>query len=168
MAAVLYAQARPDSFRSSAFNNVRRYVYAAETSEPHVMPLPTTVDYASNALGPVDHLLLVHEDGSTGCVEALVALFGELHFGVYLGNAPLPNAGSWSYRIDQISGRDRSDDHHDLALTVPSFQHAVANPQQCLEGFAQANERLKGIVITLRDQLRRAGKATHGDTASEG
>lgn len=124
MACNLLAIRRRELFLDTAFDAVRNFVLdGGADAWDFVAPTATPLAVAGtpNALGPLDHFLVVHGDAATGAVRGLVVLYGHLQIVVKLGTANLPTSFVTTYRIDQLGGADRFDGEDATSVVPPPF-----------------------------------------------
>jgi hypothetical protein len=151
IAANLFAKYEPDLFLSTSFDQVRDFVFEGDSEGPSLVQ-PVDADIQGVGDGPLDHLVKV-EALPSGQVLGLVVYFGFLAFTVHLGSVP-STLRPRSYRVDQLSRRDRVDAPEDLLLPIASFEDAVAKDIEVVQDLALTQtERLLKVVMAYQERL---------------
>lgn len=156
MACNLFGTTHSETILRDEFNPIRDFVHKGVGDAHRFVQInvtPVSLD-ARSALGPLDHLLLVRGDATTGEVRALVALYKFIQFSVQLGRTILDQDVALSYRLDQIGREARKHDLQDLALTAPSFKQVTESDVETAT--VAAFSRLFEQVHELQEQRRRS------------
>lgn len=154
MACNLFAMKNRVTFLDADFEPIRNFVVKGDgvaRDFVRVNVRPVQCNKRGQALGELDHVLVVRRNIKSGLVEALVCLYGHLQFAIHLGRTHKEVLAA-AYRVDQL-GRDHRTDHaRDMKVTLRSFSAlSRCSDQDEMNEWAAALRRMLGIVVERQE-----------------